>query len=375
MDVKNIRKIMLRGEDTLSKYASRDEDSIRLEPIKDDIRPNYFRDIDRIIHSLSYTRYIDKTQVFTHWHNDNVSRRIIHVQLVAKIARTIGRALSLNEDLIEAIGLGHDIGHVPFGHPGEYILNDVSLKYTGEYFMHNVESVRELMVLENNGRGTNVSIQVLDGILCHNGEFALGEYHPKVKTKEDFLNDYYTCYKDINHGKTLRPMTLEGCVVRISDMIAYLGRDVEDAIRLGVLDKNSLPKEITEVLGSTNSEIVNTIILDIIENSIGKDYIKLSDKVLESIVALKKFNYKNIYYKANSDEDIAYYTKVFNELFIYYRDNINNPDCSINTVFLRSMKEKYLENTSIERKVIDYLAGMTDDYIIREYEKNILKKE
>lgn len=375
MDVKNIRKIMLRREDTLSKYASRDEDSIRLEPIKDDIRPNYFRDIDRIIHSLSYTRYIDKTQVFTHWHNDNVSRRIIHVQLVAKIARTIGRALSLNEDLIEAIGLGHDIGHVPFGHPGEYILNDVSLKYTGEYFMHNVESVRELMVLENNGRGTNVSIQVLDGILCHNGEFALGEYHPKVKTKEDFLNDYYTCYKDINHGKTLRPMTLEGCVVRISDMIAYLGRDVEDAIRLGVLDENSLPKEITEVLGSTNSEIVNTIILDIIENSIGKDYIKLSDKVLESIVALKKFNYKNIYYKANSDEDIAYYTKVFNELFIYYRDNINNPDCSINTVFLRSMNEKYLENTSIERKVIDYLAGMTDDYIIREYEKNILKKE
>ena len=375
MDVKNVRKIMLRGEDTLSKYASRDEDSIRLEPIKDDIRPNYFRDIDRIIHSLSYTRYIDKTQVFTHWHNDNVSRRIIHVQLVAKIARTIGRALSLNEDLIEAIGLGHDIGHVPFGHPGEYILNDVSLKYTGEYFMHNVESVRELMVLENNGRGTNVSIQVLDGILCHNGEFALGEYHPKVKTKEDFLNDYYTCYKDINHGKTLRPMTLEGCVVRISDMIAYLGRDVEDAIRLGVLDENSLPKEITEVLGSTNSEIVNTIILDIIENSIGKDYIKLSDKVLESIVALKKFNYKNIYYKANSDEDIAYYTKVFNELFIYYRDNINNPDCSINTVFLRSMNEKYLENTSIERKVIDYLAGMTDDYIIREYEKNILKKE
>ena len=375
MDVKNIRKIMLRGEDTLSKYASRDEDSIRLEPIKDDIRPNYFRDIDRIIHSLSYTRYIDKTQVFTHWHNDNVSRRIIHVQLVAKIARTIGRALSLNEDLIEAIGLGHDIGHVPFGHPGEYILNDVSLKYTKEYFMHNVESVRELMVLENNGRGTNVSIQVLDGILCHNGEFALGEYHPKVKTKEDFLNDYYACYKDINHGKTLRPMTLEGCVVRISDMIAYLGRDVEDAIRLGVLDKNSLPKEITEVLGSTNSEIVNTIILDIIENSIGKDYIKLSDKVLESIVALKKFNYKNIYYKANSDEDIAYYTKVFNELFIYYRDNINNPDCSINTVFLRSMNEKYLENTSIERKVIDYLAGMTDDYIIREYEKNILKKE
>jgi len=336
---------MLRNENNLSGYATKDSESIRLEPITDDMRPNFFRDIDRIIHSLSYTRYIDKTQVFTHWHNDNVSRRIIHVQLVAKIARTIGRALSLNEDLIEAIGLGHDIGHVPFGHPGEKILNDVSFKYTGEYFAHNVEGVRELMVLENNGVGTNVSIQVLDGVLCHNGEFVEGEYHPKKKNREDFLDDYYSCYKDINHIKKLRPMTLEGCVVRISDMIAYLGRDVEDAIRLGVLDKKSLPKVITDVLGSTNKEIVNTITLDIINNSLGKDYIKLSDDVLDAMIALKKFNYDNIYYKANTKEDLDYYTKVFNELFLFYRDNINNKNCSINTVFLNSMNKEYLSNT------------------------------
>lgn len=358
---------MLKGEKNLSKYACLDKDAIRLYPIEEDIRPNFFRDIDRIIHSLSYTRYIDKTQVFTHWHNDNVSRRIIHVQLVAKIARTIGRALSLNEDLIEAIALGHDIGHVPFGHPGESILNEISLKYTGTYFMHNVESVRELIYLENNGQGTNISIQVLDGILCHNGEFALGKYEPTFKTKEDFLKDYNRCYEDMNHVSTLKPMTLEGCVVRISDMIAYLGRDVEDAVRLGVLKENSLPKDITEVLGSTNSEIVNTIILDIINNSIDKPYIKLSDDIFNAIVKLKKFNYQNIYYKANTKESLSYYKEVFNSLFDYYLKNIEDEDCSINKIFLSSMNKTYLNETSNERKVIDYLAGMTDDFILREY--------
>ena len=371
METTELRKIMIKNEEYLSPYACRDKDSIRLKPIDDDLRPNYFRDTDRIIHSLSYTRYIDKTQVFTHWHNDNISRRIIHVQLVAKIARTIGRALSLNEDLIEAIGLGHDLGHVPFGHPGERILNEISLKYLGEYFSHNVESVRELMYLENNGQGTNLSIQVLDGILCHNGEFVLGEYYPQKKTKEEFLFDYEECYKDIKHIDTLRPMTLEGCVVRISDMIAYLGRDIEDAIRLGVLKSTDLPKDITDVLGSTNSEIVNTIIIDIIENSIGKNYIKLSDKVLNAIIELKRFNYKNIYYKANTEEDLAYYTKVFNELFNYYLENIDNPNCSINSVFLNGMNKDCLNTTKNERKVIDYLAGMTDYYILKEYEENI----
>lgn len=364
----NIRSTMLKGENNFSKFAARDADAIRLYPFEDDMRPNYFRDTDRIIHSLSYTRYIDKTQVFTHWHNDNVSRRIIHVQLVAKIARTIGRALSLNEDLIEAIALGHDIGHVPFGHPGEKILDEVSMKYLGEHFAHNVESVRELLVLENNGRGTNVTVQVLDGILCHNGEFVQGEYAPKKKTKEDFLKDYETCYKDIKHIESLVPMTLEGCVVRISDMIAYLGRDIEDAIRLGVLEASALPREITDVLGSTNREIVNTITLDIINNSVGKPYIRLSDDVLKAMKDLKKFNYQNIYYKANTEESLAFYDKVFNELFLYYRDNIEDEECSINKVFLSSMNEEYLNNTSTERKIIDYLAGMTDDFILKEYD-------
>jgi len=365
----NFREIMLQNEKNLSDYATKDKDAIRLEPIDEDFRPNYFRDIDRIIHSLSYTRYTDKTQVFTHWHNDNVSRRIIHVQLVSKIARTIGRALSLNEDLIEAIALGHDIGHVPFGHPGEAILDEISMKYDGTHFAHNVESVRELMNLENDGRGTNITIQVLDGILCHNGEFALGEYTPKKKTKEDFINDYETCYKDPNHNKNLKPMTLEGCVVRISDMIAYLGRDIEDAIRLGVLEKDALPKSITSVLGSTNREIVNTIILDIINNSINKPSIKLSEPIFKAIVELKKFNYENIYYKANSKENLAYYKEMMTSLFLYYRDNIDNPENSINKIYLDTMCDSYKQTTSTNRKVIDYIAGMTDEFIIKEYEK------
>lgn len=358
---------MLNNEKYLSEYATRDKDAIRFFPIENDLRPNYFRDIDKIIHSLSYTRYTDKTQVFTHWHNDNVSRRIIHVQLVAKIARTIGRALSLNEDLIEAIALGHDLGHVPFGHPGEKILDEISMKYDNTHFSHNVESVRELMYLENHGKGTNICVQVLDGILCHNGEFVLGEYHPRKKTKEEFLKDYESCYKNIEYVNTLVPMTLEGCVVRISDMIAYLGRDIEDAIRLGILKPEEIPGEIASVLGKTNKDIVNTITLDIIDNSLNKPYIRLSNEVFTAMRNLKRFNYEHIYYKANTKEKLDYYKKMMEELFIYYRDNIDDKNNPISRIFLNEMCAEYKNNTSTNRKVIDFIAGMTDDFITREY--------
>ena len=169
----NVKEKMLRYEKLYNKYASFDKDAIRLNEFIPDIRPNYFRDADRILHSASYTRYMGKTQVFTLSENDNISTRMVHVQLVSKIARTIGRALSLNEDLIEAIALGHDLGHVPFGHEGEKILNEISVKCGEGYFNHNVQSVRELMILENNGKGCNLTIQTLDGILCHNGELEL----------------------------------------------------------------------------------------------------------------------------------------------------------------------------------------------------------
>lgn len=365
----NIRKIMLNNELYLSKYAARDKDAIRLYPIKEDIRPNYFRDIDRIIYSLSYTRYIDKTQVFSRKDSDHITKRIIHVQLVSKVARTIGRALSLNEDLIEAQALGHDIGHVPFSHLGESYLNELSLKHNEGYFMHNVESVRELMVLEDNGNGKNLTIQTLDGILCHNGELLESEYKPIKKTKEEFLHDYETCYKDASYAKKLKPMTLEGCVVRISDIIAYLGRDIEDAIRLGVFKKEEIPKSIQKILGDNNHDLVGTIVNDIIENSIGKDSISMSHEIYEAIKDLKEFNYIHIYDKANTKEEKEKIKFMFNTLFEkYLRDlNTNNTSSSIYKIFLKGMSENYLNNTSNERKVIDYIAGMTDDYMIKEF--------
>lgn len=367
---------MLSNEKVLCPLATKDKDAIRINENSDnDIRPNFFRDTDRIIHSLSYSRYVDKTQVYSNTHNDHISKRIIHVQLVSKISRTISRALGLNEDLAEAIALGHDIGHVPFGHLGERILNDISNRNGEGNFFHNVQSVRNLMVLENDGQGKNLCVQTLDGILCHNGEFVQDKYYPKKKTIEDFMNDYNKCYEDASYVKKLVPMTLEGCVVRISDIIGYLGRDIEDAVRLGRFHVSEIPESIQKILGTNNRDIVSTITYDIINHSLGKDCIEMSNEVYEAIRDLKKFNYDHIYNLANSNEDIAKITKMFNELFAYYVDTINkgNTDDYMYTISLNSMSEKYKQNTSANRIAIDYIAGMTDDFFISEYER--IKKE
>ncbi len=355
----------------LSLYACPYEKGIRFTPEEDDFRPSFYRDIDRIIYSLSYTRYLDKTQVFTHGDNDHLSRRMTHVQFVSKIARTIGRALNLNEDLIEAAALGHDLGHTPFGHVGERILNEISLEHSEGYFNHNIQSVRILMNIENYGNGYNITLPVLDAIMCHNGEFALGEYHPKNKTKEEFLEEYKSSYYDNSILKKLRPMTLEGCVVRISDMIAYLGKDIEDAVRLGMINFKDIPESISSVLGTSNREIVNNIIIDIINNSRNKNYIKLSDKVYNAIVALKKYNYENIYNKAYTDEELYNIKNMFNVLYNIYLEDLTNKNSEsiIYTSYLNSMNDDYKNNNSNERIVLDYLAGMTDDYIIKQYNK------
>ncbi len=367
----DIKKNMLKNETYLCEYASFNKDAIRFEEEKTDIRPEYFRDIDRIIHSMNYSRYINKTQVFTKPHNDHVSTRMIHVQLVSKVARTIGRALLLNEDLIEAAALGHDLGHTPFGHFGESVLNEISLKHNEGYFMHNVQSVRNMMFVENHGKGHNLTIQVLDAFLCHNGELVQNEYRPVKKTKEEFLEQYKACYKDKDMAKHLIPMTLEGCVVRISDVIAYLGRDIEDAIRLKVFDINELPKSIGDILGNSNRDIINTIILDIIENSIGKDYISMSPKVYKAIKDLKEFNYQNIYSKSMTDETREYLKNGFYQLFNYFLEQIKqkNMKSIIYKEFLKDMDESYLNNTTDERKVIDFIAGMTDEYFLYQYKK------
>lgn len=363
-----VKNELLKKEDTLSKYATKSKDAVRLLKKEEDIRPAFFHDIDVIIHSNSYARYMGKTQVYSFLDDDHVSKRMLHVQLVSKIARTIGRCLNLNEDLIEAIGLGHDIGHTPLGHTGEKFLNEISLKELGCPFMHNLQSVRTYMYIENRGKGCNLTIQVLDGIMCHNGEKLEKVYKPQPKTKEEFLNDFELSSKSQKYAATLNSMTLEGCIVRISDVIAYIGRDIEDAITLKKLDRKDIPISITSVLGNSNREIINRIVLDIIENSYGKNEIALSDKVFDAVNSLLKFNYEKIYNYANNNESLAYYKESVNKLYYSLLKDLekNDRNSKVYKNFLYDKDSNYLDNTCNRRIVLDYIAGMTDEYFIKQ---------
>ena len=364
-----IKRNCEKREEYLSEYATKSSEAIRLVEEKEDLRPAFFHDTDRIMHSMSFTRYIDKTQVFSYLENDHVSKRIIHVNLVSKIARTIGRFLSLNEDLIEAIALAHDIGHTPLGHFGESCLDEISMKYLAIPFMHNIQSVRTYLILENNGKGSNLTIQTLDGAMCHNGEMLNNVYEPINKTKEEFINDYEESIKSKDYASKIRPMTIEGCVVRISDVIAYIGRDIEDAVRIKKTKREDIPESISKVLGATNKEIVNSIIKDIVANSINKPYIKLSDKVFNAVNELKKYNYEKIYYKAETKENLEYYREGFNRLYLKYLSDLNNNNIKsiIYESFLKDMNKNYINTTNNEQIVIDFIAGMTDDFFLKEY--------
>lgn len=357
----------------LSEFACKDEDAILLSERTPDIRTSFFRDTDRILYSLAFNRYSHKTQVFSFKNHDHLSKRMIHVQYVSKIGRTIGRALGLNEDLIEAGALAHDLGHTPFGHFGEKVLNDISLENNQGYFNHNVQSVRLLMYVENYGNGLNLTLQTLDAIMCHNGEFALGKYYPRKKTKKEFFEEYKTTYTDKSILKKLKPMTLEGCVVRVSDMIAYLGRDIDDARRLRLINREDIPEHITKVLGNTTREIVNNIVNDIVKNSIGKNYIELSEDIYNAMVELKKFNYENIYEKAYTKEESNYIENMLRTLYKKYIKDLeeNNEESTIIKSYLNYMKEKYKKYNTKERIVLDYISGMTDEYCTSQYEQYI----
>lgn len=367
-----IKNNFLAQEQTYSKYATKSSEAIRFTEINDnDIRTPFFRDVDRIIHAYSYTRYADKTQVYSYKNNDHISKRMTHVQLVSKVARTIGRGLGLNTDLIEAIALGHDIGHTPLGHTGEKILNEISLRELNEYFAHNIQSVRHYMYVENNGNGLNLTVQVLDGIMCHNGEILNNKYEPVKKTKEEFLEQYKSAYKDLKTSNKNHPMTIEGCVVRISDIVGYIGRDIEDSINLGLFNREDLPKKITKVLGNDNKDIINTIVKDIIDNSYNKPYITMSEEVFTAIGELKKFNSENIYSKSLTKEEIEYYRQGMNKIYNRYLSDItdSNKESIIYKLFLNTQSAKYKEETPIKRQVIDFIAGMTDDLFHKEIER------
>lgn len=373
MNEELLKKNMERHGIGLSEYACLDEEAIRFHQDDDeeDFRTPFFRDIDRIIYTYAFLRMSDKTQVFSVHVNDHISRRMIHIQYVSKIARTIGRALGLNEDLIEAASLGHDLGHTPFGHFGEQCLSEISQSVGEGYFNHNVESVRLLMYLEHNGEGSNITVQVLDAILSHNGEFIKGEYAPVKKSKEEFLKQYSESYQDQNVLKNIHPMTLEGCVVRVSDVIAYLGRDIDDAYMMGIVSKEDVPDEVKKVLGTRNKEIVNTIIKDIINNSLGHNYIKISDEVHHAMNTLMQFNYQHIYAKAMSEEEQEKIKNMFQVIFHTLLNDIQNQNKKsfIYKNFLNYKKDIYYDNTSNERQVIDFIAGMTNHYFVSCYDE------
>ena len=375
-----LEKLVMENNSEMEKYfspnACKTVDAYRFknERRKNEfnVRPAFFRDADRILHSSAYTCYMDKTQVFSLINNDLITHRGLHVQFVSKIARTIGRSLKLNEDLIEAIALGHDLGHAPFGHMGERCLNIISQKYGLGLFLHNSQSVRVLNEIENDGNGLNITVQVMDGILCHNGEMLCRKYVPDYnKTPEQFLEEYERTWLEKGFDKTLKPMTLEGCVVRISDVIAYIGRDIEDAVRMGVFSVEEIPHDIAKVLGVTNSQIIDTINKDLIKNSIGKDYLSLSGDVFNALKELKKFNYEHIYSKANTDEMLNMYEDMFRKVFVSCLNDVRkkNRDSNIYKVFLDEMDTKYVNENTDERKVIDYIAGMTDDFLVSEYNR------
>ena len=371
-----IKKDMLAKEEELSEYACKSKDAILLKEdnrLKDnESRTVFSKDTDRIIHSMSYTRYIDKTQVYSFIENDHITHRVLHVQLVSKIARTIGKILNLNLDLIEAIALGHDVGHTPFGHIGEKFLNDICIKEDIGYFKHNAQSVRALKDIEN----VNISLQTLDGILAHNGELLQNEYKPQEKTIEMFLKELEESFKEEKYSKKITPMTLEGCVVRISDIIAYIGRDIEDAIMVGSIKREDLPKEITNVIGNNNSTIVDLIIKDIIINSYEKEYISFSKEVYEALFNLKEWNNKYIYHSKeatkNQEQIEKYFYKLFNKYEEYLKEDNNDNNESKNRLFefVNSRTNEYRENTSNKRMIIDYMAGQTDNYFLNECEYN-----
>ena len=345
------------------------------ERLEEGYRQPFSIDVDRILHSRAYTRYIDKTQVFYLIHHDHITHRVLHVQLVSKIARTIGRYLGLNEDLIEAVALGHDIGHTPFGHDGERFLSELCSSSGIGYFLHNVQSVQFLDRVERKGKGWNLCLQTLDGILCHDGEIHNQALKPDRKKTFETLGKEMTA-KKASPATMLIPMTLEGCVARMADTISYIGRDIEDAIRLDMIKRSDLPKECVDILGDTNGSIVYHLVTDIINNSFQNSYIAFSPEVSEALKRLKDFNLKRIYMNPKIKTHTAAIKKLFEILFEQYFNDIETENRSsvIFNGFLKDMSDDYINNHSKEEIVRDFIAGMTDQYFLRQCPQHMRPK-
>ena len=325
----NVReKSEIWEKEHLSKYATLScESAGRDYPEQEcDIRTVYQRDRDRILHCKAFRRLKHKTQVFLAPEGDHYRTRLTHTLEVSQIGRTIAKALRLNEDLTEAIALGHDLGHTPFGHCGERILNEVC----PFGFRHYEQSIRVVEILEKDGKGLNLTKEVRDGIL--------------------------------NHRSSGKPSTMEGKIIRLSDKIAYINHDIDDAIRGGILCEESLPSEYTDILGHSTKERLNTLIHDIIYESMDKDDICMSEDVKYAMTELRRFMFKSVYTNPVAKSEEIKATKMLKEMYYYFIDHLDEIPEEFRNL-------ETLKNEQPERVVCDYIAGMSDQYAINVFSR------
>ena len=335
-----IRKMLEQAEaDNLSPYAclSSKTRGRRSSMPECDVRTAFQRDRDRILHSKSFRRLKDKTQVFLFPVGDHYRTRLTHTLEVSQIARTISKSLCLNEDLTEAIALGHDLGHTPFGHAGEDVLDE---SFPGG-FRHNEQSLRVVDVLERDGHGLNLTFEVRDGILKHS------------KGKESIAS------------RENIPITLEGQVVRIADIIAYVNHDIEDAIRAGVIEQSDLPEEHICVVGRSHGARIDTMVKGVITESIDSPEIRMTPTVLDATEGLRAYLYDVVYPREEIQSEIYKAKKALKEIFLYFMEHPEN--------IIQSLDRDTGDDT-IQRIVCDFVAGMSDKMALSTYEKLFLPR-
>lgn len=361
---------------SLGPRAFRDAWAWRMkDEIEDNMRTKFAVDRDRILYSGAYRRYHGKTQVFsfTNLIDEEMTNRNLHIAYVSQISRTIGKYLGLNTELIEAIALGHDLGHPPFGHDGETALSKACVAHGIGRFHHNIESLHIVDHISRKGRGLNLTFQVRDGIVSHDGEVHNTLLKPEANKTEERIEEYIKA-KKAGRDFSWMPGTLEGCVVRITDTIAYIGQDIEDAIRFNLLKREDLPKEVTEKLGNTNSQIIDTLIKSVIVNSHEQDWIAFDEETSYYLLELKKFNYKHIYTDENVKTSNRIIHRTMGLLFEKYLEDITegNRESKIFKHFLDFKSSAYLEKFSPPEQVRDFIATMTDRYYNEEIKDHFL---
>jgi dGTPase len=358
----------LKEEQTFHPKAAFSKNHHRHDATEDDHRLPYKRDVDRIVHSKPFARYSDKTQVVYLVDNDHITHRSLHVQFVSNFARGIAEILNLNLDLVEAISLGHDVGHPPFGHEGEGYLSELSEEYGNGIFAHPWQSCRIFSEIEP----LNLGLAVYDGFLCHDGGLSGLKVSPVFgKTWESHFEEKKTKlnYPDQN----IFPGTLEGCLVKISDTISYIGRDIEDAVALKLIDRTQIPKTI---LGNNNGDILGTLARDVIKSSYNQDFISISEEVFSALKTLREFNFEHIYNHPKLKTESKKIKQGYRILFeLLYEDLVKNQFSSyVWKNFSHNKLERYLENTKPAQMVVDFVAGMTDTFFINTLSSLIVPK-